>query len=242
MFFSTFPYVFRHITEGHLAQSITDPGSLYARALAGQVEHPTWPCFKTLHAARDCLAGGEELTFYELGATLIHQARCRAAGEFLRSGADIWVSCDEDLEAGRAALETLIEHVEETKGVAFAAYRLRGDTKWSVGIPARMVATDSTTVAGIPHDFDGGAGAGLFVAHRAAIVNATRDWVEEPDDTLSPLLFEAMAIPNRGPHYRWQGEDVTFCWKLTAAEQPMHVFFFPDVTHDGIPNAKHLVP
>lgn len=237
MFFSTFPYVLRHISEGHMAHT-----GAYERTLKGQIENPTWPSFKTLRSARKVLLPGEGLAFYELGATLIHQARCRAAGEFMRSKEDVWVSCDEDVEAGPDAIRELVEHVSATQGVALAAYRLRGDKKWSVG---GLEGADHEVTVGLvtsgPYDFRGGAGAGLFAAHRAAILNVARTYVEEPDGALSPLLFEARAVPNGGHHLRWEGEDVNFCSRLRSADVPMHVFFFPDVTHDGVSNAIPLM-
>jgi hypothetical protein len=241
MFFSTFPYVLRHISEGHLTTRLGEEAhSAYPKVLQGQLTHPTWPCFLTLRNARAILRASEELAFYELGATIIHQARCRAAGAFLRSGQDVWVSCDEDVEAGEAALRTLTEHVERTRGAAFAAYRLRGDGKWSVG----AITTDAEAqLLAEPLTFEGGAGAGLFAVHREAVINSTNTWIEEDDDTLSPLLFHTQLEAQREiAHSKWMGEDVDFCRRLRIARQPMHVFFLPDVTHDGASNARHMLP
>lgn len=183
------------------------------------------PCFRTLHRLRTMY---EVMVFPEC-STLIGPARCRAAGNFLRSTCDGQVSIDDDVDASAAALEQLVFASGEHR-IALAAMRKRvdrtaGEWDWNV---------DCDEVTGL-HPFPVRSG-GLALAYfpRSCVERVALDCrdLEFDEDGQSFPGFFLQKIDGR----RWVGEDVAFCQRAAAAGVGLVGIAHHDVVHAGIPS------
>jgi hypothetical protein len=158
---------------------------------------------------------------YAEGCTLITLGRSMAAGAFLRSGAPVWLSLDDDACAEPNVLRRIILGAQETRGlVALPAIAREGRRslfrvgKWTVvttpsGKLARVKDTSFSCVA----------------MHRDAVqrMAGSVPWCFPPDPKTGlqngalayPALFQESVYP--APHFggsAWAGEDVHFCTRL----------------------------
>jgi hypothetical protein len=173
-----------------------------------------WVGFRTLdRAAR---LDGERVLGLVDGSTLVTKARSRAAGLFLTSHADVWLTIDDDVYADKDVLARLVAAARETRGVVSAPCALRSGAHMNFGListkpPAGDLALASRT------------GLGLVAMHREAI-----DKVSEASASVTengrryPALFLERVV-----NHEWVGEDYAFSdrcreagidlWLLTEA-------------------------
>jgi len=121
----------------------------------------SWPGFRTLAN----LVRLRPVQTYVDGSTLITKARSRASGEFLRSGSDVWVTIDDDVEAPKETLEALLEAVIRTRAIVSVPCILRDGT----GLTVQAHRQDKRRVDGNLYRLDDGTGLGLVAFHHDVI-------------------------------------------------------------------------
>jgi hypothetical protein len=207
-------------------------GVLFEELEAGEASKVA--CFRTLHRLRRM----REVALCLETSTLITRGRCRAAGAFLRSPCQSWVTVDEDVDANDEALSELLRHANQSS-LVFAAMRLRGERRYNVELafgPAPLRKLDDGTT----HQCNR-AGAALAVFGRAAIqVIAERAPACEEDvppfgKVQAPVIFFETVEGGR-----WHSEDVRFCDLARACDVPRYAMFHPGITHAGLSNAELL--
>jgi hypothetical protein len=196
-------------------------GAEWARQLAE-------PYTDSLPAARvvcrlATIVDGNTLGVYnDNSATCIAKARSRAFHAAFESGCDVWLSCDDDVEAPRATLAFLLDAANvPTPRAVFVPTTLRGQpnlagVKYAKG-PSRPVAT----VAGVVLQPDAlypieWAACGMFAVNRAALnlLERTCQHLAFRDhDGVQRLALFLETI--EGGH--WMGEDNAFCQRASLA-------------------------
>src|SRR5208283_3456032 len=73
-----------------------------------------WLGFRSLAEAT---ARGEETQDYVSGAVLVTKARSKAAGLFLSSGADVWLTLDDDVFVDGGIIHRLLTACRETRAI-----------------------------------------------------------------------------------------------------------------------------
>jgi hypothetical protein len=190
-----------------------------------------WPAFRAIGQA----ARLEALTVMVDAGTYITRARSRAAGLFLDSGCDVWLSFDDDNYADAAVLRQLVKVVRATGGMCSAPYanrdrktmtfeRVRGPTAFVDGAPVRDVNR---------------IGLGMTAIHRNAVRTLARGatpWRDIRTPTARdpnvlcelPALFLESIVDGM-----WTGEDYSFCDRVAAAELPNHALLDAPCFHAG---------
>jgi hypothetical protein len=189
-------------------------------------EHPDsspWACYRTLAAARTL----EELNVMTSGHTLITKARSVAAGLFLASNADVWLTCDDDVYADSDVLERLLSVVRETRGIASVPCALRSGVAINVTLPllapVRALGKRAHVVQALR------SGLGLVAMHKDAI-RAMAGAV--PHVTVGgdyPALF----LEHVSSEGAWVGEDIAFTSLASELGVAMHALLDAPCNHAG---------
>jgi hypothetical protein len=177
---------------------------------------------------------------YSDGSTLITKARCQAAGMFLQSPCDVWLSFDDDAYAPPETVEALIEAAHETRTLVaapcFARVGDMGDFAARAGtfLNWRHGRWDRDAVLVTP------AGHSLFpvfttsfslVALHRELVQALASqvpWVASTRGPPFPSLFLESIVGDQ-----WIGEDVGFCLRMLEREKPCWALLNRTATHAG---------
>lgn len=147
-------------------------------------------------------------------ATCIAKARSRAFHVAHASGADVWVSCDDDVECTRSTLETLLDATLalDVPRVVFVPTTLRGNegmasVKWA---PARENPMKDRWAPVVE------CGAGLFAVNRRALDLLARSFDHlrfiDHDHVRKVGLFVETIDGDE-----WVGEDIAFCRRAALA-------------------------
>ncbi len=167
----------------------------------------------------------------DCGATSIGRARSRAFHDAFASPADVWVTCDDDVEATSITLRWMLEAVKASNGVCLVPYVLR--------LSEQQIPTSSVmlyhSVEDTVHELSNGGravgckhgGLGLMAMSRYAMqetVAANQDLVWRDDDGIERLaLFHEALVEGQ-----WFGEDLSFFRRI-----PDHVAVECLVTGDS---------
>jgi hypothetical protein len=179
-----------------------------------------WDGWRTMAAAASL---GEPMAVLVDGSTLITKARSRAAGHFLGSGADVWLTCDDDVYADSEVLSRLVASCRQTRGVVSAPCAVRDGTRLNVGLSARVPGTPSG-LAPATHT-----GMGLVAMHADAILAASAG---APQVVKGGPPFPALFL-ERVHESAWIGEDWSFSMLCTDAGVPLHVLLNAPTRHAG---------
>ena len=189
-----------------------------------------WPGFRTLGNLEHVVRGFEA---WVDGSTYITRARSVATGHFLRSGHDVWLTVDDDVEADAHVLRQLIEGVRSTRHGIATAYvnrdggsmtfrRVFGETRWlPCDVRAAVRSVDRV-------------GFGLVVLHRDLVERLAADApyfseVDRPNGiTDCPALF--LEGVQEGS---WVGEDYYFSALCERAGRPLDLLLDAPVSHAG---------
>jgi hypothetical protein len=220
VFLSLFAYAYAKIS-----------GVSWPDVLRAELEHPDkskWPGFRTVGQASRI--GVQDA--YVDGSTLITKARSRAAGKFLDSHADVWLTVDDDVFAEAEVLGRLVVAARATRGLVAAPCVLRDGRSVNVQV-SRMSTTDTVVVAGLPLlTLYGSVGFGLVAVHRAAVAALASNalWVGRDDGRRDyPALFLERV---RGG--QWVSDDVGFCLACQQHDVPMHLLLDAATEHAGM--------
>lgn len=190
------------------------------RAL-GQSE---WPGLRTVGQVLQYL--GEPIDLYMGGNTLITKSRCHAAGFFLRSKADVWLTVDDDIFAAADVCSQLVTVARHTRGMvagpavlrsgkAFNFHRASGPVEW-LG-PCAYAHVDQI-------------GFGIVAIHRDLVeVLARRARTVNPGPDSYPALF----LEDVDEEGTWIGEDVGFCHLAHKTGAAVHMLCNAAVEHCG---------
>lgn len=166
-----------------------------------------------------------------LATPRIALARSRASGLALKSGADLWVTIDEDVDASSDALFALcgFDHTYVTIAAMGLRDRSGLNVEWSRARPSgadhASVKRGGVALAAIP----------LVALRRIADYHASLrfDDDEKAAGKDCPALFFE-TIEGRV----WKGEDYKFCERAWEAGVGVQAFVHRGVTHNGIPNSE----
>lgn len=215
VFVSVFAYTFGRVHE--------DPGGEVQSELA-RLDKAEWPCFRTLARLR-VLAG--ELALSVDHGTLIAKARSRAARLFLESGADVWLTLDEDVDASANDVAMLLAAMTDAD-IVVAPMPIRDGSRLNVTTAARSVRTvENVRLFAIDHG-----GVALGAISRAAIVRMAEvypDLIYTTEEGIEGIGLFLEAIIE---HKYW-GEDTMFCRRARFAGLRVEALLDARVVHMG---------
>lgn len=170
----------------------------------------------------------------DCGATSIGRARSRAFHDAYQSEADIWVTCDDDVEATSITLRWMLDAVKSSHGVCAVPYVLRlSDDEQS----CTSVSVADGTVRSLPNGGEvvpcSQAGLGLIAVQRHAMnrivaVNQHLRWRD--DDGIERLaLFHELLTDGQ-----WLGEDLSFFRRIPPTI-PVECLVTGNSSHNGVP-------
>jgi hypothetical protein len=203
------------------------------RALSWDPDHPDCPsavaAFCPARMAKTIALTFGAVPLLDNGSTLITKARSQAAGAFLSSGRDVWLSFDDDALADGPTLEALVACAHECKALVAAPCLTRGTNTlaWQLGYPW----DPSSVLECLGHKLY------PILATSFSCVALSRAAVEAcmPDASMCgfgheafPALFREMVVASH-----WVGEDVAFCWLLDKLGVPVRALLHASAWHAG---------
>lgn len=172
-----------------------------------QDETKKLPCF-AVATLRELVKLAEVTLRVDGGASHIGKSRSRHFHEAFESGADVWLSIDDDVSATRETLEAMLTAVNEPGArIVLAPCQLRGQLKVNVNF-ADIVLERRLPGGGTLRNARSG-GFGLVAVNRAAmglVANASPTWKDPADGKTKPAPFlEVLEVDGT-----WLGEDLAF--------------------------------
>ena len=194
--------------------------------------------------------------WHDCSATSIGKSRSRAAFEAHKSAADVWICCDDDVEADSQTLQWLIGAARSSVRpcVVLAPCVTRGSTVVNValersGLQRRELPGGGATIPCIAGGF------GLVAMNRGALERMfdryanTLSFVDD-DGVIKVGLFIEMLAPRvssriilpRANEQIWTGEDVSFCRRATDAGVSLEALVSGVTSHAGVALRLESVP
>lgn len=205
--------------------------------LAQQIGSPfaegVWPSIRTLAGELSHVC---DATVKWDASTYIDRARCVAAGHFLLSGLDVWVTCDDDIAADEEVLRTMILACRATRGGIAVPYMNRDGRSMTfrkVSGPTQWLALEGGPAA--PLRAVDRVGFGLVALHRELVEAlaynpATKWFIESPSSKVRcPQLFV-----NDVEDSTFIGEDFFFSKLAEDAGRTLRVLLQAPIEHAGI--------
>ena len=222
LFCSTFAYV--------LAKLAGDRWDAVKAAELANLDESKWSGFRTLgQLTKVADEWREPLTGIVGDTCVITKARSRAAGEFLSTKADVWISVDDDVYASAAVLSDLVHAVRATRGLVSVPCVVRGGGRCNF-----HKVYGPQQIAGIKLAASDQIGFGLFGVHRSA-VETLAAMVAKVRVTQGPYLIEYPALfTEEIRDGAWIGEDVRFCWSCQAEDIPVMALCEAPTVHAGL--------
>lgn len=225
VFFSTFLYSACKVV-GH------DAWPKWLREEYTRLSRSAWPALRTL----DQLLHVADAEVMVDASTYIDRARCVAAGKFLASGKDVWVTCDDDIYAEADVLRRLVLACRKMRGGVAVPYmnrdgrsmtfrKVRGPTETLALDPVHSVSAQVRSVDRV--------GFGLVALHRQLVEGLAALVPQFREGDLSPLPCPALFV-NSVENGLWQGEDYSFSKLCEDAGTPLHVLLEAPCSHAGL--------
>lgn len=205
--------------------------------LARQVSTPnvaTLPAVRVVKRLRELADLALRL---DTGGTVLGKVRSRHAHAAWESGADVWVSCDDDVEATTATLMTMllaVDSFDRTPSIVLAPYLIRA-TATSLPVASielsRIVTSERVLPGGARLRPVARGGFGLVAMNRRALelVRAESTHLAYiDDDGVERLALFHDAIRDK----RWNGEDIAFFDRVPAAVR-VEALLTGQTSHDG---------
>ena len=203
------------------------------RELGQQVEQiaadPTWsgPSLPVAHTISAALHLFDVTLLVDGGAASVGKARSRAAHAFLASNCDVWISCDDDVQATGATLAALVEAVQGEKGICIAPCLLR--ERLTVNVDFGGVPTLRTLPGGAQVCTAKAGGFGLVAMSREAL-KAMGALVFVDDDGQEKAAYFLEDLQNR----KWLGEDLAF-FSSVPPDVRVAALLTGHTVHAGVP-------
>lgn len=184
------------------------------RAQLTNTDDTSLPSIRTIARLREL---DDVQLWTDFGGSATGKMRSRAAHAAWKSGASVWVSCDDDVEAPGETLRDLLAAVEgDEPAVCLAPYFQRASNVVSVGLELGFLRTRILPSGGLSVPCLGG-GFGLVAVNRAALallVELCRvpefTFIDDDGAEKRALFIEAIADG------KWWGEDLSFFRRLPA--------------------------
>jgi hypothetical protein len=203
----------------------------YLRSQLARPQESDWPSIRTLAYELANVCNAELVTD---ATTYIDRARCVAAGRFLASDKDVWLTCDDDNGADEDELRKLILACRATRrGIAIPYMNRDGK---SMTFRAVRGPTEWLSVAGgrtVPVRFVDRVGFGLVALHRDLVEQLAQDAVWFRERETSPLECPHLFV-NDVEEGLWTGEDFAFSRRCERAGMPLRVLLEAPCEHAGI--------
>jgi hypothetical protein len=196
---------------------LTDPG-------AGSL-----PCVRVVARLREL---DDLKLFPDFGGSATAKMRSRAAAAALESGCDVWISCDDDVEAPGDVLRDLVEAVAgDEPAVCIAPCWLRGGDLVNVGheldavSAVRALPSGGRTVKCLAGGF-GLVAVNRVLLERMAAAHPELAYVDDDGKTKHALFSEVIA------RRRWWGEDLSFFRRVPEGTR-IECLIAGATSHDG---------
>jgi hypothetical protein len=174
---------------------------------------------------------GPDVTAYIDGSTYVTRARSRAAGKFLASKSDVWLTCDDDVLVEKEGIENLVRACRATRGVVSVPLLIRGGTSVCFGHvpmnPALVVEHDGVPLFPIEMT-----GMGLVAIHREVLEAVAPAVPLTNRGETDGMVFRAF-FTETIREGMWVGEDYHFCILAREAGKPVHLLLETQGTHAG---------
>lgn len=212
-----------------ISKFVADPDAFIQQEIAAG-EQAEWPCFRTLARLRK-LTGPLQLLADR--ATLIAKGRSRAAHTFLRrSDADVWITCDDDIEASEDDLKLLLSALRDPdSAIVIGPCAMRDDLRLNIVAERRALRTTSEGTRLLEVT----AGGAALVGYKRSAIETMAGrfpelwYVNAPDDMGIGLFLESIK------DHHWTGEDMTFCARALQAGVRLESLVDTGITHAGVP-------
>lgn len=172
-----------------------------------QDETKKLPCF-AVASLRELVKFCEVTLRVDGGASHIGKSRSRHFAEAFDSGADVWLSIDDDVSATRETLQWMVQAVTEPGAhIVIAPCQLRGQLRVNVNFADVIVERRTQGGASLRNAKSGGFG--LVAMNRAAmglVAAASPTWKDPSDGKTKPAPFLEV-LEDDGT---WLGEDLAF--------------------------------
>lgn len=188
--------------------------------------------------------------WHDASATSIGKSRSRAFFEFLRSGADVWITVDDDVDADTQTLHWLLSAVRSsTPRVCLAPCLTRGSNVVNVALPRVRQPADSRELPGGGRTMRVLAGGFGLVAISRLAAQTMADFFPhlgflDDDQQLKLAVFQEMLAREPEGHHTWCGEDVSFCRRAQLAGVQTECLLTGYTVHDGqalkLADVEHL--
>lgn len=216
LFASTFTYAYTKLRGRHWVIEALKRGEGF-------------PAAETYEELKHATEG--EITLFECGNTLITQARSIAAGAFLKTSADVWVTFDDDNYVPRATLHALIETARATRGLVGLTCITRAGKTPNYRIAGPWDRSRVETHAGERLYPVLAIGLGAAAIHRSvveALSSYPGAWVSSLHDAAFPALFLERVWQGH-----WVGEDNAFCMLMHESFLPRYTLLGREGVHAG---------
>jgi hypothetical protein len=191
---------------------------LQAQVMGKEVRGAPKPkAIDTIQRLGDLFGDLEELQIrIDPNGSNLGKARARALGWAHKTGASVWVACDDDVTASPGTLQTLVRLCREAEGprviVVPCALRTDGVMKAAVNVWPEGEAKYPKAAGALVLPLKYG-GWGLVACNRAALeaICKGRPTWKDDDGSPQPLVFNCEIVPTPEPReHRWLGEDFAF--------------------------------
>lgn len=231
----TMPPLFVSIFAYVLGKETDDAAGEVKQEIA-RGEQASWPGFRTLARVREQVGPLQLLVNH---SSLIAKARSMALGAFLDSGADRWLSIDDDIDACYADLCTMLLAPTSEYDVLIAPCALRGGEAPSLNF---VLHHDGEPPGGRVRVLSSGARVFPIVYGGMAISMVTRKAAEEIHKRYPDLTFYDHLTGHRGvaafletvESTRWYGEDFAFCRRARECGLRIDALAETTITHAGV--------
>jgi hypothetical protein len=208
-----------------------------ARAFQHQLDNPNRNSLPVVRVfARLSHLG--EVQVYHGSSTTLPKARSRAAHEALKSEADFWLMCDDDVECDSSTLVRLLDLAgQEHAAVLPCLMRGAGSERETVNVQFDADAVLQVHSTGAAFKACRRGGTGMMVLSRAALALVTQRTREElgvwkdDDGQIKVPLFQLMLSEVNGD--AWFGEDFSFCERLWGAGVELRALLKGTSMHAG---------
>jgi hypothetical protein len=163
---------------------------------------------------------------------LLARSRSRQAGLACTSGADVWLTCDDDVYAPADVVADLIHAARATRGMVAAPYWLRQTeprTAFRYRGDPRILSVEGVELCTADALHTGFGLVAMHVDVLRAVGRLVPWWHDETGGPYPAAFLEF--VDDEG---LWIGEDFAFCRRVHEAAQPMHLLLGAPVTHANL--------
>jgi hypothetical protein len=184
------------------------------------VKNDEEPGMPVSHIIRHCSDLEECQVHVTAGATILGLARSLAAADFLDSGADVWLSADDDMRVSRDAIAALVSQARAEPCLVLTPYLMRETLVESrlaprVCIAAAPVAVQDRAPSGGKIETVASGGFGCFAVSRE-VVQWAWDQAGPENEFVEKGRTARRVISDELVERCWVAEDMAFCRRISV--------------------------